>query len=84
MTEQQRQPRLTSSSDGGIKSSQDSVNEAVAVRQRSIADRENEHEANLKDLQHYICELLIKNQRLRWSLEAATNHQRGGIADDHK
>jgi len=43
----------------------------------------SEYEAQLRLLQQYICELLIKNQRLRWSLKAATNHQCEDFPDDH-
>ncbi len=44
---------------------------------------QTQHENQVRDLQQYICELLIKNQRLRWLLELVKNHQREGIPDDH-
>jgi hypothetical protein len=39
------------------------------------------HHAHLRSLQQYICELLIKNQQLRWLLQSATNHQNEELAD---
>jgi hypothetical protein len=40
------------------------------------------HEANLRNLQQYICELLIKNQQLRSLLKSATNHHYKDLFDD--
>lgn len=41
-----------------------------------------EHDDRLARLQQFICELLIKNQELRWLLESSTNHRYQVPADD--
>ena len=64
--------------------------EVVAVRQRqepfahapagiTLPDqvREEEWRERLRCAQQWICELLIKNQQLRMSLESATARERG-------
>jgi hypothetical protein len=45
---------------------------SVAGRQQETVDKgqEKEWEAHLRNLQQLICELLIKNQQLRWLLES--------------
>lgn len=45
--------------------------------------KEREYEAHLKDLQRYLCELLIKNQQLRELLESATNHRSQESASEY-
>ena len=48
----------------------------VAGRQQRLwyQAQQRFREYRLSDLQQYICELLIKNQQLRWSLESERNN----------
>jgi hypothetical protein len=45
--------------------------------------QEGEYDSYLRSLQQYICELLIKNQQLRWTVESARNQQKGVLGNDH-
>ena len=85
MTEQQRQEPRIRSVPKNVVAARTSSNISPEVSQRIAQDvgQQTQHEAQLRDLQQYICELLIKNQRLRWLLESARNHQCEELADDY-
>jgi hypothetical protein len=86
MTEQQRQQPLTSSSTRDIEPTRDLRSEPSAKWKRNNSDQgllEREYEAHVRILQQYICELLIKNQRLRWLLQSATNHRCEDFTNDY-
>lgn len=82
MTGHQRQEPLTRSSSKDIEPTSALTSTAGAVSQQSKPGKETQYEAHLRDLQQYICELLIKNQQLRWLLETATEHQCEDLVDD--
>jgi AraC-like DNA-binding protein len=71
MTEQPRHEPLTPSPAGDIELTRNLANEPVGIWQQYAEEQEGEreYEAHLRSLQQYICELLIRNQELRWSLE---------------
>jgi hypothetical protein len=85
MTDQQRQQPLTQSSPSGIEPVQDLASASATGWRQEKCDQgqENEWEARLENLQQLICDLLIKNQQLRWLLEAATNHQCQEFANEY-
>jgi hypothetical protein len=85
MADQQRQEALTQSSPGNIESARSFTSASAAKWQQEKWDREleKEYEAHLRNLRQYICELLIKNQQLRWLVESATNHRYEELGDDH-
>jgi hypothetical protein len=86
MAAQQRQGQITRSPHGGVESVQSttSVSAAGWQQQRWPQEQERAWEARLRDLQQCICELLIKNQKLRDSLMSATNHQCQEFANGHE
>jgi hypothetical protein len=73
MNEQSQRPPIPLSP-GDIKPGH-SLMSLSGWRQRDQG-QEKELEVRLRNLQQYICELLIKNQQLRELLESATQHQR--------
>ena len=77
MTDQQRQEPLTQSTPSDLEPVQEWRQEKWDQGQ------EKEWEVRLRSLQQCICELLIKNQQLRWLLESATNHQCREFADEY-
>ena len=77
MTDQQRQEPLTQSSAGNVERVERSMcASAAGLRlQDWQQEQEKEWECQLRNLQQSICELLIKNQQLRESLNSATNRR---------
>jgi hypothetical protein len=73
VTDKQRQRPFAQSSPGDIEPGRGSA--AGWQQEKWDQGPEKEYDAHLRNLQQYICELLIKNQQLRWLLESATNHQ---------
>ena len=85
MTDQERQEPHTQSSSSGTEPVR-SLASASAARwwqEHWNQEDEKEYEARLKNLQQWICELLIKNQKLRESLESATNRQCQEFSDEY-
>jgi hypothetical protein len=85
MTDQQSQKPLAQSSSSDIEPGNGLAGAPAAGQRQGEWDRgqEKEWECRLRDLQDCICELLIKNQQLRWLLESATNHQCKELADEY-
>jgi hypothetical protein len=77
MTDQQRQEHLTQSSPSNVARAQDltSVSDAGWRQEKWDHRHEQEWEARLGNLEQCICELLIKNQKLRWLLESGPNQR---------
>jgi hypothetical protein len=84
MTDQQSQKPLVQSSSSDIELGHGLAGAPAAGRRQGEWERgqEKEWECRLRDLQYCICELLIKNQQLRWLLESATNRQWEEFADE--
>jgi CRISPR/Cas system CSM-associated protein Csm2 small subunit len=83
MTNQQRHRPVTQSSSTDIEPAGNPFDSA-AVCQQEKRNRmpEKEYDDRLKSMQQFICELLIKNQQLRWLLDSSTNRQYQEPADD--
>lgn len=77
MTDQLRQGSLTESYPDHVGAGQGLTHASVAGwrQQKWHQELEREWEGRLSDLRQCICELLIKNQQLRESVESATNHR---------
>jgi hypothetical protein len=74
MTDQQEP--IAKSSHLDVEQSSRSIQDCDVRRQGILDNRTKEdYEVHVRSLQQYICELLISNQKLRWSLEAATNQR---------
>jgi len=81
MTAQQSQEPSAQAPAGTIPPVHRPASVAVAGLRHERADQglerglEEEWQSSLRNLQQFICELLLKNQQLRMRLEAATNLQ---------
>lgn len=86
MADQQRQNPMTQSPLGSVESVQSMRSESAAgwQQQKWRQEQERAWEVHLRDLQQCICELLIKNQKLRDLLMSATNHQHQGFANGYE
>jgi hypothetical protein len=85
MASQLRQEPLPQSPYGDIEMRQSSTG-ACAVgwqRQSGAKEQEREWEGLFRSLQQCICELLIKNQQLRYSLISDTNCECQEFADEY-
>jgi hypothetical protein len=84
MTNQQHREALSKSSPGDTEPTRGPRSALDIGSQQVRYDHETDkgYYANLRNLQQYICELLIKNQQLRSLLESATNHHYKDLFDD--
>jgi hypothetical protein len=84
MTDKQRLESLPRSARRDVEIERDLMSASAAgLRlQEWQEEQEGEWESRLSDLQLCICELLMKNQQLRWLLEPEANHRCGELAND--
>jgi CRISPR/Cas system CSM-associated protein Csm2 small subunit len=76
MTNQQRYRSITQSSSNDIEPAGNPFDSAgMCQQEKRNRMLENEYDDRLKSMQQFICELLIKNQQLRWLLNSSTNRQ---------
>jgi hypothetical protein len=80
MAAQQRQERFAQAHAGANTGEQGLTNSLAAGPQRAPPSKrpEEDLQEQLRILQEWICELLIKNQQLRESLASATNQRNQG------
>jgi hypothetical protein len=87
MTSLQPQASFAQAHGGPVPRQQRSTNTSIAgsrfeqPNQHANRELEEEGQERLRSLQQWICELLIKNQQLRMSLELATAAGRGELGD---
>ena len=83
MTNQQRHRPITQSFSNDIEPARDPFDSAaVCEQEKRNRIPEKEYDDRLESMQQFICELLIKNQQLRWLLDSSTNPQYQAPADD--
>lgn len=85
MAAQQRQDHPIQPSRGNLGSMQTLTSTSAASwqQQKWRQEQEKEWESHLRSLQQCICELLIKNQKLRESLTSAKNLRREEIVNEY-
>jgi len=77
MTDQMRQRCLTRLLPGDVEPELDSIAHAAGRDEREwYQAQERARDVLIGDLQECICELLIKNQQLRWLLESERSKKR--------
>jgi hypothetical protein len=84
MAVQQRQDHSVQPSPGNLGSMQSLMTTSATAwqLQKWRQDQEREWESHLRSLQQCICELLIKNQKLRDSLTSAKNRHREELGNE--